>query len=84
MSIWCRCRKKPSLSCFLASWCFSCRCRSSSSHSAASRARNSCCFCCKNCFSRSAIFSRWLSLNRFMDSSCCSFSFSTNNRSRSA
>lgn len=38
VSIWCRLRKNMSFSCPLASWCFSCSCCFSISHTAASRA----------------------------------------------
>ena len=41
VNIWCRLRKNMSLSCPLASWCFSCSCSFSISHTAASRAAHS-------------------------------------------
>merc|ERR1719273_867966 len=76
-SIWCLCRKNISLSCLLASWCLSCSCLSSISHKAASLALISCCFCWRNCLSKSATFSLCVSESRFMCDSCDSFSLST-------
>ena len=77
-SIWCLCRKNMSLSCRLASWCFSCNCRSSISQMAASRALINCCFCCKNCLSNKAIFSLCVSPSLRKEVSCASFSFAMN------